>query len=407
METRAIAAEYNPFHYGHQWQLEQIRTDLGQDTCIIAIMSGDHVQRGGPAVLGKYRRTALALAQGVDLVLELPAIFATQSAQYFADGVLRTLEATGICRDQVAGAGFPGSPWYERIPPVLIEEPPLYREALQGALADGKSFAAARAEGLVAVLGPEVLPFLTSSNDNLNLAYRVAALRYSPQTRFHPLPRVDGSATTVRERLAALTDRSRPSAILRATAGLVPTGVAAELAEAAAAGELVLEQDAFAPIAMLLRGRSEAELAQHPGMDEGLAALLKKLVAASGPASESWDGLLAAATSKRYPTSRVRRALFSALLGITQADLDAASEVGPQYLRVLGFSKRGRYALRLMRKLAKLPIITRESDVLEYSGLQTPHLRRQAALDAASTDIRSYLAGGGGGTAFAETVIMR
>ena len=416
METRAIVAEYNPFHNGHAWQVQQIRQEIGPKGCIIAIMSGDHVQRGGPAVLGKWPRTSLALSGGVDLVLELPAIYATQSAQYFADGAVRTIQAIGICRDQAAGASYPESDWYDLLPPVLTEEPPAYKEALQEALAEGQGFAAARSLALSQILpdggdssGLDLQQFLRASNDNLNLAYRTAALRYAPKLKLHRLPRVDGSATAVRDALRSLPQTASgfsPTCILKQTAGLVPAETAAALAEAGREGLILLEDHAFPALASMLRARSAEDLEQHPGMGEGMARRLKNLVAASGPASASLSGLLDEANSRRFPTSRVRRALFSALLGITRDDLDRAAAAGPQYIRVLGFSKQGRYALKLMRRLAKVPVVTKASDFLEYSEFEHSILRRQAELDLRSTDIRAFLCGKAGGSDFAESVIM-
>lgn len=418
METRAIVTEYNPLHKGHVWQIQQVRQSLGPNGCIITVMSGDHVQRGGPAVLSKWARTSLALSQGVDLVLELPAVFATQSAQYFADGAVRLIQATGICRDQVSGAGYPDSVWYDLVPQILNEEPLLFRQTLRESLEEGQSFAAARSRALQAVFMDTATPqheldlqtFLREPNDNLNLAYRSAALRYAPKMRLHRLPRVDGSATAVRE---ALSDLSRPGGvykltdILQVTSGLIPAETAAVLSEAGQHGRILLEADCFPAIATMLRSRTEADLDQFPGMSEGMAQRLKNIIASNGMGSSSMSALLAEANSKRFPTARVRRALFSALLGITQDDLDNAQEAGPQAIRVLGFSKKGRHALKLMRRYATVPVVTKASDYLEYSEAEHPHLRRQAELDMQSSDIRSFLSGGVGGEDFAQTVLMR
>ena len=83
MKTAGIIAEYNPFHNGHQYQMETVRHLTGADFVIVA-MSGDFMQRGVPAIADKYTRTRMALLGGADLVLELPAVWATASAEYFA-----------------------------------------------------------------------------------------------------------------------------------------------------------------------------------------------------------------------------------------------------------------------------------------------------------------------------------
>ena len=83
MKTAAIIAEYNPFHEGHQYQIEETRRLTGADY-ILVLMSGDFVQRGAPAVFNKYQRTKSALLCGADAVLELPSLYAVSSAEFFA-----------------------------------------------------------------------------------------------------------------------------------------------------------------------------------------------------------------------------------------------------------------------------------------------------------------------------------
>lgn len=100
MQAIGIIAEYNPFHNGHRWHLDQSRAISGQDL-VIAVMSGHFVQRGEPAAFDKWTRAEMAVSAGVDLVLELPAVFAVRSAEYFATGGIRLLQSLGVV-DRVA-----------------------------------------------------------------------------------------------------------------------------------------------------------------------------------------------------------------------------------------------------------------------------------------------------------------
>ena len=95
MKTAGIIAEYNPFHKGHQYQIQYTKEQLGADYVIIA-MSGDYVQRGTPALLSKYRRAEMALRCGADLVLELPVSVSTSSAENFAMGGVSLLNGLGV-----------------------------------------------------------------------------------------------------------------------------------------------------------------------------------------------------------------------------------------------------------------------------------------------------------------------
>ena len=107
MKTAAIICEYNPFHNGHLYQLEKARNDTNADYLIV-VMSGDFVQRGEPAIADKYMRTRMALSGGADLIIEMPAIYATASAEYFATAGIGILDQLG-CVDYLSF----GSEWAE------------------------------------------------------------------------------------------------------------------------------------------------------------------------------------------------------------------------------------------------------------------------------------------------------
>ena len=96
MKTIGIVAEYNPFHTGHAWHIQRTRQLFQEETAVMAVMSGNWVQRGECAVADKWTRTAMALAGGVDLVLELPTMWAAASAEGFARGAVSLLAATGV-----------------------------------------------------------------------------------------------------------------------------------------------------------------------------------------------------------------------------------------------------------------------------------------------------------------------
>lgn len=144
MKVAGIIAEYNPFHKGHQYHIEETRKQTGADY-VIAVMSGDYVQRGEPAIADKYMRTRMALSGGADLVIEMPVIYATASAEYFATAGIGILDRLG-CVDYLSF----GSEWadvedYSSYATLFLEEPEEYRQILQEQLKRGKSFPEARA----------------------------------------------------------------------------------------------------------------------------------------------------------------------------------------------------------------------------------------------------------------------
>lgn len=423
MKTVGIIVEYNPLHNGHAWQIARVKEVFGKDTAIVVAMSGSFTQRGEPAVVDKWTRTRMALACGASLVLELPLPFATSSAERFAAGGVQLLAATGITRTLVFGSEQGTLPELREIAALLADESPAFKAALQLNLERGLSFAAARQQAVATLLGSDdTAALLKSSNNILAVEYLKALQRLPAAKRLEPVtfqrqgqayldPALTSnfaSATAIRQVLAV--QRQNPAAMLTQLATAMPPAALAILLEAVAAGQgLVLHEDLAVPILALLRTRKPEDLLVYPGMGEGLAQRLHESARrpAEGPGyDQRLSQLVDEAMSRRLPRTRVQRALLHMLLNLTQADLaefDAAG--GPAYIRVLGFDKNGRYLLKLMRKKASLPIITRGSDFLEY-GQDIP-LQRQAQFDLAGSDLWSILAGAQAGADFDRPVVIR
>ena len=138
MKVAGIIAEYNPFHKGHQYHIEETRKKTGADY-VVVVMSGDYVQRGEPAIADKYMRTRMALSGGADLIIEMPAIYATASAEYFATAGIGILDQLG-CVDYLSF----GSEWAEvedfsAYATLFLEESEEYKQILQEQLKSGKS----------------------------------------------------------------------------------------------------------------------------------------------------------------------------------------------------------------------------------------------------------------------------
>ena len=138
MKTTGLVTEYNPFHNGHKYHIEKARETTGAD-CVIAVMSGDFVQRGSCAVTDKYTRTAMALAEGASLVLELPVCFATGSAEFFARGAVRILSQTGVAESICFGCEHADIRLFHTFCAVLAEEPAEFRRILKSELEIGRA----------------------------------------------------------------------------------------------------------------------------------------------------------------------------------------------------------------------------------------------------------------------------
>ena len=349
--TAGIIAEYNPFHLGHQYQIRRLRELLGADAGIVAVMSGNFVQRGDFALLPKHFRAEMALACGADLVLELPTVFAMASAETFARGGVAVLKAAGVVDTIAFGSECGEIAPLRRLADCLGGEP--YRDALRRFLKSGMTFAAAR-QAAVRELAGEEAELLSAPNNNLAVEYLRAAAEQ----------RADLHAVTVR-RAGAAHDSEEDGELISASrirrlvlAGEDPSRwmppAAAEVLAAARALELCpasARQGERAVLAVLRRLDGDALRAFDAG-GEGLWRRLRQ----AAEEAESLAELLERLKTKRYPTARLRRMILSAYLNL------APAPDRPPYLRVLGAGERGRALLRQMKGRAALPVLIRGGD---------------------------------------------
>lgn len=185
MKVIGIIAEYNPFHNGHAYQIREIKKRTGADY-VIAAMSGDFVQRGAPAVIDKYARAKMALSCGIDLVLELPVLWATSSAESFAMAGVTMFEKTGCVDGICFGAETDNLPLLSMAADILADEPDAYRDALLSNIKRGLNFPRARASALLHALpesdadtsmADELQEALDSPNNILAIEYLKALKR--------------------------------------------------------------------------------------------------------------------------------------------------------------------------------------------------------------------------------------
>ena len=171
MKIAAVIAEYNPFHNGHLYQLQEIRKRTDAEL-ILVMMSGDFVQRGSPACIDKYTRCRMALASGADIVCELPVYGALGSAEIFASSAISLLNHLGCIDYLCFGAESDQSKYFEKIASTLADEPQAYRETLKEALRKGMNYPSARSRALCFYLQDP------SCSDILNMPNNILAIEY-------------------------------------------------------------------------------------------------------------------------------------------------------------------------------------------------------------------------------------
>ena len=377
MAVAGIIAEYNPFHRGHAWQIQEVRRRLGADTAVVACMSGNFVQRGDFAILAKHPRAEAALAGGVDLVLELPTPWSAATAERFAQGGVAALAGAGVVTHLAFGSECGDLELLSAAADVL--EDPVYDAGLVRFTGEGMTFAAAR-QAVAGVLlerrgKGEAVGCLTRSNDILAVEY----LRALRGTGLRPmaLPRI-GAAHDSREE----GEYSSASAVRRAVRRggdwreMLPASSARILAGEMEAGRapVFLENCQLAVLSQLRR-MDEEDFRPYDGGNEGLYRRFYRAVHTGVEAED----ILRAAKTKRYPMARLRRMLLQSYLEVPQA----AQGETPPYLRVLGANGRGRELLGRMRKTASLPVITKPGHVRRLGA----EAQRVFDLEARCTDL--------------------
>lgn len=337
-----IIAEFNPFHNGHKYLLEQTADESG----VIVIMSGSFVQRGGIAVTDKWTRAKAALQNGADLVLELPVIYAMNTAQKFAYGAVRTLFATGIATAIAFGSESGDSARLIETAKLLCHEPPEVSARLKQYINTGMSYPAARAR---AYEGYADSALLSSPNDILALEYIRAGLESGAQLGYRAVKRLGAEHDS-----STAADTVASASLLREI-----KSKGGDISAFTPMGDFPLYDSHALDTAIIARLRTcGAEyLRTVADVTEGLE---NRFISAA-MRTDDLKTLCEAVKSKRYPLSRIRRIAYAALLGITKAH----SRLKPSYIRVLGMNRRGQSLLKEMKTAAVLPVITKAAD---YAG---------------------------------------
>ncbi len=351
MRVVGIVTEFNPFHNGHALLLERAREAMGEDTAVVCCMSGDFVQRGEAAVWSKFARAEAAARCGADLVFELPLPWALSSAEGFARGGVGLLAALGVVDCLCFGSECGETEPLERAAEALLS--PALAAELRRELESGIPFAAARQRALAAVTDEETARLVETPNNILAVEYIRAIYELGLDLGFMTVRREgaehDGqgegsirSASELRSRIAAG----------KSCSGFMPDAALAVFEREAERGRGPVLMETLEPMLLArLRMLPDEEFSRLPDASEGLGNRLRAAVRDE----PTLDGVLAAAKSKRYALSRIRRMTMCACLGVREG----MAEGVPPYARLLAASERGRELLRRAQDKSRIPIITK------------------------------------------------
>ena len=378
-----IIAEYNPFHDGHAYHIKKAKEMTQTDYCIVA-MSGDFVQRGGPAIYDKYTRTAMALSCGADLVIELPSVFASSSAEDFAACGIALLNNLGVVGSVCFGSECGNVEKLSGIASILATEPPVYTKELRRELKKGATFPQARNRALIScgILNEDEASILASPNNILGIEYCKALYRQkSPMTPvtisrkgygYHDTslaPEGFSSATGIRKAI-----HENPDILMQMESSLiqVPDPVKQMMSQ----GFPVFPDDFSALLnTTLLKLDCEGiPFEKYADVSEELAARLLRQLPDYIPFEEKINQL----KTKQYTYTRISRALLHIALGVTTQQVVLGRNAGyAPYARILGFKKTSAGLMGEIKKRGSIPLITKTADArLILSGAAWSMLRQ-------------------------------
>mgnify|MGYP000010881420 FL=1 len=360
----AIICEYNPFHNGHLYQLTESIKAVSPDF-VVCIMSGNFVERGNTALINKWARTEMALRSGVDMVVELPTIYAISSAENFAAGSIKILDSLKCDTCLSFGSECGDVTTLSKFAKILLEEPPEYITMLNHELSKGLSFPKARENAMLLYINNirTSANILSGSNNILGIEYLKQIMKQNTSispftikrtgTEYNSLSTLNNmaSSTAIREMLVQK----------KSIKNLVPKSAYSILKDELGNGRYVLDISKFErEIIYKLRCMSIEQIANLPDVTEGLEYKIKE----AANACNTLDSLVFMVKSKRYTLTRINRIMLYALLDITKQDYINSQKVAP-YLRILGLSENGKSLLSELSKNKKLNVVTSVKSFLE------------------------------------------
>jgi len=373
-----IVSEYNPFHNGHKYHIDESRKTLSAEA-VVAVMSGSFVQRGEPAVFDKWTRAKAALLNGVDLVIELPAVYSCASAEYFASTAVGIMERSGIVDCISFGSESGDLDGLAETARIMNDETDEFKAALRKRLDAGDSYPLARAKAFdVCLTGP---------NDILAVEYlRVLNREKHENYEKHEKSRI--KPFTVKRWGSGYHDTEMNSGFPSATA--VRKALAEGLDIDKAVPENVLELYRTSPrncfdnyVGMLkyIVAAEPGRLAEIFDVSEGLENRIADCVNKYQTISE----IVAVIKSKRYTYTKIQRILTQILLNITIADMEMfRNDGGAKYIRVLGFRKEKEGLVSELTRKSAVPVIMNlKKDERNLNGTA----KRMLAKDTLAADI--------------------
>ncbi|MGL5642972.1 MAG: nucleotidyltransferase [Paraclostridium sp.] len=373
MKIVGLVVEYNPFHNGHLYHLKK-SLEITNSTHSIAVMSGNFLQRGEPALFDKYKRAEMAVSNGVDLVVELPTLYACQSAEIFTHGAVTLLNSLN-CIDSICFGSEEGNvDTLIKISRILVDEPDEFKSILKKNLDDGILFATARSKALYAYLSKnnaldvsedKLNNILSSSNNILGIEYIKSLIKHKSSIKPHTITRIQAdynseaiesnicSATAIRKTLATENNLDTiHSVVPQKTFNLISDSINNNF-------NPMFDEYYFDTIREIVV-RDLDKLNSYFDVNEGIENKIYKSIFTSSNLCE----LHQLVKSKRYTLTKIKRILNNILLGITKEDMNSVKNLDTlPYVRILAFNDKGREIIKKIKLSSDIKIINKFSNI--------------------------------------------
>ena len=402
MNITGLIVEYNPFHNGHIYHLQNSLEKTNADASI-AVMSGNFIQRGEPALFDKFSRAKAAVESGVDLVVELPSIYASQSAELFAKGAVSLLNSLG-CVDSICFGSEEGNiDALYLIASILCSEPTKFKNSLANYLKDGLLFPTARNKALFDYINDDNFEFkdsinkmniseerlnniLGSSNNILGIEYIKQLISLKSEINPFTIGRINSkynseeisgninSATAVRKKLHEIVSSKENNSsdideliksIQTSTdiTNSIPESTLNMITSNIEKGFLPMYPEYFFEILISTIIRDKKNLESYFDISDGIENKIFK----AALVAKNYEDLLNLIKSERYTMTRIKRCLNNILLGVTKEDMEFAKKIDTTpYVRILAFNSKGREIIREIKKSSEIKIINKFSEIEHF-----------------------------------------
>ena len=403
MKVLGIVTEYNPFHNGHQYHLNK-SIEKTKAKAVICIMSGCFLQRGTPAIVNQWSRTKMALKAGVDLVIQLPVVYSSRSAEHFAYGAVNLLDKTRIVDSLCFGSETGNLSPLKTLGQLFVQEPNELSQLIKKELTKGFSYPQARANaalkyikktkleidatyakqilsGANSILGIEYIKALTKLNSSIT---PFTIKRIGPDYHSKKLGQI-ASASALRKRIKK--SEKKTSFLSKEVEKALPPFSKEILQKNFKTGKgPIFYSDFSKPLLTLLRRINKTELTNYEGVNGGLENRIKNCAYQAN----SLEHFLELIDTKRFTRTRIQRILIHLLLKLPKEKLVQWTEKSnPQYLRVLGFNQRGQKLLKEIKEKSNLPLITNLANHFQSSYQPRNLKQKMLAADILASDLYS------------------